>query len=119
LDAITKFEEWASNGAHFQHRLALLKAEAAFHIERDHEKAGPLFEEAIRLAKEHSFVHELALACELHAFYHRKAHVDFPKARQIFHLAKKYYGKWRATAKENDMDELIDACDVPLSSLWI
>ena len=119
LDAIERFEKWAKDGPHFSHRLVLLKAEAAFHIERDHEKASPLFEEAIRLAEENSFVHEQALACELHGFFQRKAHVDFPKARQIFQVAKKLYGKWGATAKQADMDSCIDKCDVPLSSLWI
>ena len=103
---------------HFQHRLALLQAQVAFSIERDHEKAAPLYEEAIRLAEEHAFVHEQALACELSAFYERKAHVDFPKARQIFQVARKLYGAWGATAKVTDMDEMIDSCDVPLSSLW-
>ena len=119
MDAIERFEKWARDGPHFSHRLALLKAECAFHIDRDHEKAGPLYEEAIRLAEEHSFVHELALACELHAFFQRKAHVDFPKARQIFQVAKKHYGKWGAKAKEADMDSCVDKCDVPMSSLWI
>ena len=118
LDATKKFEEWAKNGPHFQHRLALLQAQVAFSIERDHEKAAPLYEEAIRLAEEHAFVHEQALACELSAFYERKAHVDFPKARQIFQVARKLYGAWGATAKVTDMDEMIDSCDVPLSSLW-
>lgn len=119
VDAIERFEKWARDGPHFSHRLALLKVEAAFHIDRDHEKAGPLYEEAIRLAEEHSFVHELAFACELHAFFQRKAHVDFPKARQIFQVAKKHYGKWGAKAKEIDIDSCFDKCDVPLSSLWI
>ena len=119
LDAIERFEKWAKEGPHFGHRHALLKAEAAFHIDRDHEKAAPLYEEAIRLAEEHSFVHEQALACELHARFQRKAYVDFPKARQIFQVAKKHYGKWGAKAKEADMDVCIDQCDVPLSSLWI
>jgi len=119
LDATKKFEEWAKNGPHFQHRLALLQAQVAFAIERDHEKAAPLFDEAIRLAEEHSFVHEQALAYELSAFFQKKAHVDYPKARQTFQVAKSHYAKWGAKAKENDMDELIDSCDVPLSSLWI
>jgi len=33
-------------------------------------------------------------------------------------LDRKLYGAWGATAKVTDMDEMIDSCDVPLSSLW-
>lgn len=84
VDAIERFEKWARDGPHFSHRLALLKVEAAFHIDRDHEKAGPLYEEAIRLAEEHSFVHELALACELHAFSKGRPTLTSPRHVKSF-----------------------------------
>jgi len=79
------------------HRYRLVKAEIA-RIKGKYERAMELYDEAIRFAKEHEFLHEEALAYELAARFYKsrnKEHI----ARMYMREARYCYHRWGAKAK--------------------
>ena len=75
-----------------QNKLLLLQAEQCFYLD-DIESAKRYYDAAILSAKEHKFVHEEALACELAGHFMLESgegRASFP----YFLLAQKKYGEW-------------------------
>ena len=86
----------------FQNRYALVSAEVARIEGRDME-AMPLYEEAIRSARENGFVQNEALSYELAAkFWLSKGHEDF--ARLYIIKAHRGYGRWQALGKTKALE---------------
>eukprot|EP00985_Skeletonema_marinoi_P017474 scaffold9584_cov98-Skeletonema_marinoi.AAC.1 len=83
-------------------QITLLQAEQCFYLE-DIESAKRYYDAAILSAKEHKFVHEEALTCELAGHFMLESgegRAAFP----YFSLAQKKYGEWGAYAKEESLE---------------
>mmetsp|Transcript_7583 Transcript_7583/g.16903 ORF Transcript_7583/g.16903 Transcript_7583/m.16903 type:complete len:255 (-) Transcript_7583:466-1230(-) len=113
-EAVRRYEELCQHGPHFRHRLAALQAEINFHIDKDFSKASVLYDESIRLAGEHNYVHEQALVCELAGIFHKKELIDYEKACSYFEDAKKYYTEWGSKRKAQEMDKCITDLAIPI-----
>jgi len=91
--AIEKMRSYADCSSwNFQNKLLLLQAEQCFYLD-DFESAKRFYDAAIVSAKEHKFVHEEALACELAGHFMLESgegRAAFP----YFLLAQKKYGEW-------------------------
>jgi predicted ATPase/signal transduction histidine kinase len=119
LDALAAYEAELANWAelapeNFSNKLALVRAERA-RIEGDTATADALYEQAIRLAKEHELVHEEALACELAALAHSARGLEIP-ARAYGAAARLAYVKWGAVGKVRQLDDR--AASEQYSSSW-
>jgi predicted ATPase/signal transduction histidine kinase len=108
LEAMLAYEAeiaaWVEHAPeNFSNKLSLVRAERA-RLEGRSLEAGALYEQAIRLAKEHRFVHEEALACELAArFYSARG---FETAAGAYAgAARAAYVKWGALGKVRELDE--------------
>lgn len=100
LRSISKFEKWNNECQwNFENKLLLLQAEQHFAI-GDTSKAKFTYNMAITSAREHRFLHEEALSCELAgAFYH-----SIEEREQSIRLLKQAlscYESWCATEKAN------------------
>eukprot|EP00985_Skeletonema_marinoi_P022094 scaffold13905_cov119-Skeletonema_marinoi.AAC.1 len=102
--AIEKMRSYADCSTwNFQNKLLLLQAEQCFYLE-DIESAKRCYDAAILSAKEHKFVHEEALACELAGHFMLESgegHAALP----YFLLAQKKYHEWGAYAKEESLEK--------------
>ena len=68
-EAIEKMKSYSSCSSwNFSHKLLLLQAEQSFYL-KEFESAKRYYDDAILSAKDHRFVHEEALACELAAYF--------------------------------------------------
>ena len=98
-----KFELWAKHcPANFQHRHALLRAEVARVEGRDSE-AMLLYEEAVRLAREHGFIHVQALSHELAGRFYAERGLGTIADSYMLN-ARACYERWGATGK---VDQLV------------
>ena len=95
---------WARHAPmNFLHKWYLVEAERA-RVRRDDLKAMEYYDQAIAGAREHAYVNEEALACELAGkFYLERGR---PKIAQLYvHDAHSAYQRWRALAKVHDIEE--------------
>lgn len=81
-----------------EHRMYLLAAEVAY-MNGDTAAAAAAYDSAIASAGEHSFMHEMALACERAGIFHADAGQDSEKAGKNFARAAELYREWGATRK--------------------
>jgi PAS domain S-box-containing protein len=108
LDALTahhrQFQIWAEHcPENFENRAALVGAEIA-RIEGRDVEAMRLYEQAIRSARENSFVHNEALAYELAARFY--AARGFEQIARLYLRSARYgYLRWGADAKVQQLDE--------------
>ena len=94
---------WAKHcPENFEHRAALLRAEAA-DVAGDDE-APRLYEQAIEAAERSGFVSDLALASELAALHHLGRGRREPAA-PLLHAARRSYARWGANAKVAQLDQ--------------
>mmetsp|Transcript_31201 Transcript_31201/g.69141 ORF Transcript_31201/g.69141 Transcript_31201/m.69141 type:complete len:189 (+) Transcript_31201:1-567(+) len=100
--ALTELEGWlGASQWNFAHKVKLLKAEIAFH-DGYVADAATLYDDAIRIAGEHRFVHEQALACERCGIFYSTS--GNPRiAGGYFTRACEYYLKWGAKRKASDL----------------
>lgn len=100
-----KLRRWAKlSPQNHGHRYRLIKAEQA-RIRGENERAMELYDEAIRLAKEHEFLHEEALAYEMAARFYKnrnKEHIS----RMYMREARYCYHRWGAKAKVNQLNSM-------------
>jgi len=89
--------------ANFLNRLRLVEAEAARIAGRELE-AERLYEQAIRSARDHGFVHHEALASERAAAFHRERGFELI-ADAYLRQAHQGYGRWGAAAKTRQIEE--------------
>lgn len=81
----------------FENKYFLIKAECHY-TEGEIDKAAESYKASVTAAKNHKFVHEEALGCEL-AGYFFKEQGDETKAQVMFKQAQIAYAKWGANAK--------------------
>ena len=101
---LESFQRWAAScPATFAHKHALISAEWARLEGRDIE-AMPLYEQAIRLAAEHGFLQDQALASELAAQFYRLRGLE-KVADTYLDEARDCYVRWGAWAKVAQLDK--------------
>lgn len=100
MRSIEKFEAWTSECEwNFQNKLYLLVAEEHY-ASGNFAEAGRAYDMAIESAKDHRFVHEEALSCELAGnFYDTMG--DNERSNQLLRRAKECYESWGAHEKAN------------------
>ena len=81
----------------FENKYLLLKAECHY-TDGEIEKAAESYEASIKAAKQHKFVQEEALGCELAGYFYKEQGNEI-KAQELFKQAKIAYDKWGANAK--------------------
>jgi tetratricopeptide (TPR) repeat protein len=92
LDHLRNYSKW-----NMEHKYHLLKAE--YHYSNgENGKAIESYQKAINAAKEHKFVHEMAIGCELAGYFY-KEQGDEVKAGEMFNQARKAYIEWVAIEK--------------------
>ncbi|KAK1740120.1 putative AAA ATPase [Skeletonema marinoi] len=91
-------KKWAESSKWtFENKWYLLEAEESY-CNNNFEVAKLFYEKAISSAKEHKFVHEEALACELAGYFYVELR-DTDKAMEYFLLAHEKYHEWGAFGK--------------------
>eukprot|EP00984_Skeletonema_dohrnii_P036573 scaffold37688_cov139-Skeletonema_dohrnii-CCMP3373.AAC.1 len=91
-------KKWAESSQWtFENKWFLLEAEESY-CNKDFEVAKLFYEKAISSAKDHKFVHEEALACELAGYFHLEFG-DAEEAMEYFLLAHEKYHEWGALGK--------------------
>ncbi len=102
---IERMQGWAENGAveNFGHCHALMAAERA-RLGGDDAEARLLYEQAIRLAQEHDYLHHAAMGCEL-AGRALLGSDGARAARGYLEDAVGFYGTWGARAKVDQLRE--------------
>lgn len=83
----------------FENKLFLLKAESHY-TKGEADEAAKYYVASISSAKEHKFIHEQAIACELAGYFFREQG-DERKSCEMFKQARDAYFKWGATRKAN------------------
>ena len=101
---IDKMKTWSEASPwNYGHMMQLLEAEEAY-CKGDHEKAKSAYEEAIRLAREHKFIHDEALCLERAALYYAETCGDGSDlSRKYMSEAREAYVKWGALGKASAM----------------
>eukprot|EP00986_Skeletonema_menzelii_P004129 scaffold1372_cov144-Skeletonema_menzelii.AAC.1 len=100
-------KKWAESSMWtFENRWYLLEAEEAY-CNDDFDAAKLFYEKAISSAKEHKFVHEEALACELAAYFYVEIR-DTEKAMEYFLLAHEKYHEWGAFGKCDSLYKFVE-----------
>ena len=86
----------------FENKLFLLKAECSY-TKGEANEAAKYYEASIASAKEHKFIHEEAIACELAGyFYHEVGNQT--KSKEILEQAHNAYMTWGAVRKAKTMN---------------
>ena len=92
LDHLCTHSKW-----NMEHKYHLLKAE--YHYSNgENGKAIESYQKAVNAAKEHKFIHEMAIGCELAGYFY-KQQGDKVKARAMFNQARKAYIEWGVARK--------------------
>jgi PAS domain S-box-containing protein len=100
-----QLQEWAENcPENFEDRAALVGAEIA-RLEGREVEAERLYEQAIRSARDHGFVHNEALAYELAARFYAARGLE-PFADLYLRKARHGYVRWGADGKVRQLDRL-------------
>eukprot|EP00986_Skeletonema_menzelii_P007042 scaffold2704_cov162-Skeletonema_menzelii.AAC.2 len=106
-------KKWAESSKWtFENKWYLLEAEESY-CNNDFDTAKLLYEKAISSAKDHKFVHEEALACEL-AGYFSVEFRDTEKAIEYFLLAHEKYHEWGAFGKCDSLFKFVESSISPL-----
>ena len=100
MQSISKFEKWTKMCEwNFRNKLVLLQAEDHF-SEGKNTEAVASYKLAISLARDHRFVNEEALSCELAGIYYRKSG-NKDQSTQLLNQAADLYESWGAAAKSS------------------
>ena len=92
LEKLIRHSRW-----NFENKYLLIKAECHY-TDGEFDKAAESYEASITAAKQHKFVHEEALGCELAGYFYKEQGNEI-KAQQLFKRAKSAYVEWGANAK--------------------
>lgn len=74
----------------------------SYRTDKDTDSATECYEASIRSAREHRFIHEEALACELAAYFFEEQG-DKVKSQDMFQQAHDAFMKWGARKKANSL----------------
>lgn len=107
-NALAQFEKWAENSDwNFKNKLNLLMAERYF-LQDNQQNAFEQYDSAIKVARDHKFVHEEGLAnvaaakCCLHYGKKKEAMIYYAQAKDC-------YGRWGANALVNRIEQIYRA----------
>lgn len=92
LEYLSRHSQW-----NMANKYQLLKAECHY-SEGEMIQAAEAYESSIKAAKNHKFIHETALACELAGYFHKEQGNE-EKAKSMFTQARDAYNKWGAVVK--------------------
>jgi hypothetical protein len=92
FEQLNSYSKW-----NFENKLFLLKAESHY-TKGEADEAAKYYVASISSAKEHKFIHEQAIACELAGYFFREQG-DERKSCEMFKQARDAYFKWGATRK--------------------
>ena len=108
-DVTNKVSRWNQEDSswNFQHKIDLLHAEQAF-TDGDYPRAVEMYESSIKNAGKHSFINELALACERFGLFHQSIG-NTMEAHKSLMLSEQHYRAWGATRKADDVHHLIQS----------
>jgi signal transduction histidine kinase len=99
-----KLRKWARHAPmNHQHKLVLVEAELA-RVQGKDGTARELYDRAIVLAREHEYINEEAVACELAAQFYTQSerdHLAIHYLRDAYHA----YSRWGALTKTLDLEE--------------
>ena len=100
---LEKMEGFSKQCKHnFEHKQRLLEAEIAVY-DCKYDEAASLYDDAIRIAGEHGFIHEQGLAHEkAGSFYYG---LNRSKSLQHFECSKKCFLRWGSPRKVRDLEE--------------
>ena len=99
-----KLTKWAKfSPSNSLHKIALVDAELA-RVQGDFGRARELYDESARLAHEHKFMQDEALACELAGKFHLSRGMD-DLAMYYLRSAYRAYQRWGAMAKVKHLEE--------------
>lgn len=105
-DVIEKMGCWSSHSAwNFQDKLLLLKAEKAY-CRGETDAASTLYEESIKSAQEHKFIHEEAIAHELCGHFYLETG-RYPDALRSFNSSIECYMSWEALAVARRVEDFV------------
>ena len=94
---LAKMKCWSEHSLwNWENKMLLLEAESLF-TNGDFDRAGPLYDSAIRSAREHKFIHEEAIASELAGTYHYERGFHQKSYSYLVHSVA-CYEKWGAHA---------------------
>ena len=88
------------------HKMKFLLAEIAVH-DGNYEDAAALYDEAIRIAGEHRFIREQALASERCGMFYSSKMSNAPTAAAYFMQAAEAYIKWGAKRKAAELLQMV------------
>ncbi|ATB43441.1 sensor histidine kinase [Cystobacter fuscus] len=100
-----QLEEWAGNCPETFRALERLVFAELARVRGHLEQALPAYEEALRSARDHGFIHYVALVCELAANFYRKRQAPFI-AEAYARQAREAYAQWGAQGKVKQLDVL-------------
>ncbi|KAK1743977.1 putative AAA ATPase [Skeletonema marinoi] len=99
-------KKWAESSSWtFENKWFLLEAEESF-CNNNYDAAKTYYDKAISSAKDHKFINEEALACELAAYFHLELGQK-DKALELFLLAHEKYHEWGAFGKCTSLYEFV------------
>ncbi len=100
-----KMKKWARHAPmNFLHKWHLVEAEK-HRVSGRNEEAVKCYDQAVELAKEHGYLNEEALACELAALFYQGRERDFIAAAYM-ERARRCYSSWGAEAKVSHLEDM-------------
>ncbi len=126
---LAKMRCWSEHSQwNWENKMLLLKAESMY-TKGEFKSAGPLYDDAIRSAREHKFVHEEAIASELAGIFYYEGGFRQKSYSYLAHSVKSYE-EWGAHAVARrvetdmrgyfgtDIDQLESIADASLENLF-
>ena len=92
LEHLRRLSKW-----NMENKYQLLKAECHY-ARGEIPKASQAYDDSIKAAKNHKFIHEMALGCELAGYFY-KEQGDEERSQSMFKDARDAYIKWGANRK--------------------
>ena len=106
-EALSELEGWVGTSEwNYLHKMKFLQAEIALH-DGNYEDAAALYDEAIRIASDHRFIHEQALASERCGIFYSLRMSNAQTAAAYFTKAAEMYMKWGAKRKAADLLQML------------
>ena len=98
-NVLTKVRSWSEHSSwNWEDKMVLLEAEKMYTVMGNFDQAASLYERAIRLAHEHKFINDEAIACELAGIFFCEQGIHDMKAEALLLHSVRCYKTWGALA---------------------
>ena len=98
-NVLTKVRSWSEHSSwNWEDKMVLLEAEKMYTVMGNFDQAASLYERAIRLAHEHKFINDEAIACELAGIFFCEQGIHDMKAEALLLHSVQCYETWGALA---------------------